>query len=83
MLRDEERNRADEGYGRIGASALRIMANLEFSSMMMGWQFQMQSSTDLVHWTNSANPFMPGSDMAPQMMDTAGPLMFWRLQANP
>lgn len=56
---------------------------MEFSSMMMGWQFQMQSLTDLVHWTNSANPFMPGADMTTQMMDTAGPRMFWRLQAQP
>ena len=57
--------------------------SVEFSSMMMDWQFQMQSSSDLVHWTNYSKPFMSGPDMMLRMVDMGGPHMFWRLQANP
>lgn len=59
------------------------MANLELSSMMMGWQFQTQFSDDLVHWTNYSSPFMPTDATMVNMLDTGAPHMFWRLQANP
>ena len=57
--------------------------HVEFSSMMMDWQFQMQSSSDLVHWTNYSKSFMSGPDMMLRTVDTAGSHRFWRLQANP
>ena len=68
---------------RMMAGSTAGTANVEFSSMMMGWQFQMQSSTDLVHWTNSSTLVMPGPDMMLRTVNTGGPQMFWRLQANP
>jgi hypothetical protein len=58
-------------------------ANLQFSSMMMDWQYQMQSSSDLVHWTNYTNLFMPEPNMMLRSVDMRGPQMFWRLHANP
>jgi len=58
-------------------------ANLEFSSMMSDWQFQIQFSPDLTHWTNYAGTFMPGVGPMVRAVDMTGSHMFWRLQANP
>ncbi len=57
--------------------------NVEFNSMMMDWQFQMQFSSDLTHWTNYSDVFMPGSNTMVRTIDMGGPQMFWRLQAKP
>jgi hypothetical protein len=70
-------------YMRMMEGSTPNTANLEFSSMMMGWQFQMQFSGDLAHWTNYSEVFMPGSATMVRTVDPAGPHMFWRLQANP
>jgi hypothetical protein len=77
-------------FGMEAAPSLRMMAgstagtaNLEFSSMMMGWQFQMQSSSDLTHWTNYSDMFMPTPGTMVRTVNSGGPHMFWRLQASP
>jgi hypothetical protein len=58
-------------------------ANLQLSSMMMDWQFQMQFSTNLVHWTNYSDMFMPSAATMVRSVNTGGPHMFWRTQAKP
>lgn len=68
---------------RMMSAGMAGMANLEVSSMMMNWQFQMQFSSDLIHWTNDSNVFMPDPGTMVRMLDTTGTNMFWRLQANP
>lgn len=68
---------------RMTAGSMVGMKNLEFSSMMMDWQFRMQVSNDLVHWTNDGEVFMPGPGTMERMVDAGGAHMFWRLLANP
>lgn len=67
---------------RMMAGSVAGTANLEFSSMMMDRQFQMQFSSDLVHWAEYSDVFMPTSSTMVRMVSTAGPHMFWRMQAN-
>lgn len=68
---------------RMMSGGMAGMANLELSSMMMGWQFQVQFSSDLAHWTNYSNAFMPTEATMVNMLDAGAPHMFWRLQASP
>lgn len=68
---------------RMMAGSTAGTANLEFRSMMMDWQFQMQFSSDLAHWTNYSEMFMPSAGSMVRTVDAAMPHMFWRLQASP
>ena len=53
-------------------------------SMMAGWKFQMQSSSDLIHWTNHGAMFLPGSGGANSVtVDMGGQMMFWRTVGSP
>ncbi len=70
-------------YLRMTPGAGAGSANLEFSSMMMDWRFQMQFSSDLAHWTNYSDLFTPTTGSMVRTVDAAMPHMFWRLQANP
>jgi hypothetical protein len=76
--------RMDAGpYVRMMAGGTPGTANLEFSSMIMDWQFQMQFSSDLAHWTNYSDMFMPSASSMVRTVDAGMPHMFWRLQVNP
>ncbi len=68
---------------RMTSGSMAGMTNLELGSMMMDWKFRMQVSSDLVHWTNDGEVFMPGPGTMNRMVDAGGPHMFWRLLANP
>jgi hypothetical protein len=68
---------------RMMAGSTAGTAHLEFSSMMMEWQFQMQFSGDLAHWTNDSEWFVPGADTMVRTVNAAAPHLFWRLQADP
>lgn len=68
---------------RMTSGSMVGMTNLELSSMMMDWQFRIQVSSDLVHWTNDGEVFIPGPGTMDRMVDAGGPHMFWRLLANP
>ncbi|MBX3744218.1 MAG: LamG domain-containing protein [Verrucomicrobiae bacterium] len=59
-------------------------ATMEIASMMMGWMFQLQSSTDLVRWVDQGTMIMPGNGgMATMNMSVSGPAMFWRTVGQP
>lgn len=59
-------------------------STMSVSSMMSGWKFQMQSSGDLIHWTNQVGIVMPGNGGAASFAVTLGaPAMFWRMLGNP
>jgi len=68
---------------RMTPGSMAGMTNLEISSMMMDWQFRMQVSSDLVHWTHHGEVFMPGIGTMDRMVDAGAPHMFWRLLAIP
>jgi hypothetical protein len=58
-------------------------ANLQFQSLMMDRHYQMQLSSDLTHWTNYDDMFMPSGGMMSRSTDLTGPHMFWRLSTTP
>ena len=58
-------------------------ATITLGSLMVDWQFQMQYSDDLVHWTNYSGSFMPGPGMMSREVSTTDPHLFWRMEAHP
>ena len=60
------------------------MGRMTIGSMMSGWKFQMQSSSDLIHWTNQGGIVPAGSSGAqPVPVDMSGQGMFWRTVGSP
>jgi hypothetical protein len=58
--------------------------SLTIGSMMSGWKFQMQSSSDLIHWTNQGGIVLPGSIGTQSVpVDMGGQATFWRTVGGP
>ncbi len=57
---------------------------MEIGSMMAGWMFQVQSSTDLVHWMDQGDMLKPGAQGSNSVaVGMDGPAMFWRTMGRP
>jgi hypothetical protein len=88
----------DAGTGYTNAPAIFIYSHLGtqiglvkavkpvFANLLVGANYQLQLSTDLINWTNQGSPFIPTNPVAafPQYFDVTGwNQLFFRLGAIP
>jgi hypothetical protein len=78
-------------YRMEAGSQMQLMSGMSagtgkitIGSMMTGWKFQMQSSADLIHWTNQGGMFLPGSGGTNFVtVDMGGQGKFFRTVGSP